>query len=115
MKVNANVILVKCKADKLYGMRVEERNGDWIRTWAFPIKEDLAIQEGFDKVKINGSFGITDEYPGCPYCETNQFCVCGQCEKISCYHGGEMVTCAWCGRTLSVQTKDKLVVTGGGY
>ena len=61
MKKEASVILAKCsQGQKLYGIRIEKREGDWIRTWAFPLKEEMAEKEGFDKVNFSGSF-ITDE------------------------------------------------------
>ena len=34
----AEVILMKCpETQKIYGVRVEEWQGDWFRTWAFPV------------------------------------------------------------------------------
>jgi hypothetical protein len=37
-EINATVVLEKCsKTKKLYGMRVEQRGRDWVRTWTFPI------------------------------------------------------------------------------
>ena len=116
MLVNANVILAKCSADKeLYGMRVEERDGDWVRTWAFKIKEEMARHEGFDKVSINGTYSRTSAYPGCPYCGGNGFIVCGVCKKISCYHDEEIGVCRWCGNASAVTTKERLDVTGGDF
>lgn len=116
MRVKANVILAKCRTDRqMYGIRVEERGGDWIRTWAFPIKEELAVQEGFDKVNINGSFTATEDYPGCPYCGTRNFFVCGRCGKLNCWSGEEFTTCRWCGNSAETRSADTLTVTGGGY
>ena len=68
MKKEASVILAKCASDKLYGIRIEKRDNDWVRTWAFKIKEEMAEKEGFDKVNFTGSFYTDEEYPGCPYC-----------------------------------------------
>ncbi len=115
MKLEANVILGKCYNKELYGMRVQKADGDWIRTWAFPIKEGTASEEGFDKVKITGSFHAADDYPGCPYCEGQGFIVCGVCKKISCYHGEEISVCHWCGNSSRVTISDSLDVSGGGY
>ena len=116
MRVKANVILAKCRTEReLYGMQVEERNGDWIRTWAFPIKEELATKEGFDKVQIHGSFQSTEDYPGCPYCGTEGFFVCSTCGKLNCWNGETTTVCKWCGKSAGVRTADSLDVTGGGY
>ena len=49
MKKEASVILAKCAQDKLYGIRIEKRDNDWVRTWAFKLKEETAEKEGFDK------------------------------------------------------------------
>lgn len=115
MKLEANVILGKCYNKELYGMRVQKIDGDWMRTWAFPIKAGAAQDEGFDNVKISGSFFSTKEYPGCPYCEQDDFIVCGACKKISCYHGEEISVCQWCGNSSAVSSSDSLDVSGGGY
>jgi hypothetical protein len=116
VRVKANVILAKCRTEKqLYGMRVQEVGGDWVRTWAFPIREELAVQEGFDKVSLQGSFGVTEDYPGCPYCGTKMFFVCGACGKLNCYHGEKITKCLWCMRSAETESKDTLDVTGGGY
>ena len=68
MKKEASVILAKCAQDKLYGIRIEKRDNDWVRTWAFKLKEETAEKEGFDKINFTGSFYTDEEYPGCPYC-----------------------------------------------
>ncbi|MCM1222240.1 MAG: hypothetical protein NC548_48005 [Lachnospiraceae bacterium] len=116
MIVNANIILAKCSSDnELYGMRVEERNGDWFRTWAFKIKEEMARREGFDRAVLSGNFYADEDYPGCPYCGGSDFTVCGACKKITCYRGGETNTCRWCGKVLRVVEADKLDVTGGDF
>ena len=71
MKKEASVILAKCAQDKLYGIRIEKRDNDWVRTWAFKLKEETAEKEGFDKINFTGSFYTDEEYPGCPYCGAN--------------------------------------------
>lgn len=116
MHVKANVILVKCtQSKKLFGMRVQQQGSDWIRTWAFPIQENVASKEGFGNVKIQGSLNVTDEYPGCPYCETKGFFSCGVCNKLNCYHGEELTKCEWCGNSAETSAVDEFEVEGGGY
>lgn len=116
MHIKANVVLAKCtKSKKMFGMRVQQQNSDWIRTWAFPIEEKTASKEGFDNVSIQGSLQSTEDYPGCPYCKANDFFSCGKCERLNCYHGEEITTCKWCGNTAQTSSVDKFEVKGGGY
>ena len=114
--LTATVVLARCnKTKKLYGMRVEKRGNDWVRTWAFPIDEQKAKHEGFEANKVSGSMNAVDDYPGCPYCGQKNFvhCICG---KISCW-GDEsnIFTCPWCGQTGEVQIAENFDVKGGGY
>lgn len=117
MRKEASVILAKCVQNKkLYGIRIEKRDNDWVRTWAFPIKEETAEKEGFDKINFTGSFYTDEEYPGCPYCGTKKCFVCGSCGKISCYDGSDKVVCSWCGAGGTATNDDeKLDVSGGGF
>ena len=97
MKKEANVILAKCKKDQLYGIRIEKRENDWVRTWAFRLQEEMAEKEGFDKVQLTGSFYTDDDYPGCPY-------------------GSDRVVCNWCGAGGRASRDDSAMdVTGGGF
>lgn len=115
--MKAEVILMKCpEAGRPYGVRAEERYGDWFRTWAFPIDEKRARSEGFDRNEVKGSLDAADEYNGCPYCGAKKFVVCGRCGKLSCWNKEERITCAWCGLTGNVETTTGDVsVKGGGY
>ena len=114
--LTATVVLARCnKTKKLYGMRVEKRGNDWVRTWAFPIDEQKAKQEGFEANKVSGSMNAVDDYPGCPYCGTRSFVHCS-CGKISCWSSeSKKHTCPWCGQTSEVQIAEKFDVKGGGY
>lgn len=119
--MQANVILCKCDHKHTFGIRVEKRGGDWVRTWAFKIDEDKAKNEGYDRVEINGSFDPVDGYPGCPYCGEIGL-VCCSCGKWNCAsslsepdrHGNEQFTCNWCGETGSVESVDIITGQGGG-
>lgn len=116
MKKEASVILAKCAQDKLYGIRIEKRDNDWVRTWAFKLKEETAEKEGFDKINFTGSFYTDEEYPGCPYCGAKKCFVCGNCGKVSCYDGSDKVVCNWCGSDGTAADDDgKLDVSGGGF
>lgn len=72
--MRAEVILMKCpESKKIFGVRTEERNGDWVRTWAFKVNERTAANEGFDKTIIRGNLYADDDYNGCPYCKAINF------------------------------------------
>jgi DNA-directed RNA polymerase subunit RPC12/RpoP len=120
--LNAKVIMARCsKNKKSFGIRIEQRGGDWIRTWAFPMDERKAKREKFDANTITGSLEEDDKYPGCPHCGSMGFVQCG-CEKIGC-NGGVRVydddtaeyTCPWCGNEIGLQAADSFDVSGGGY
>jgi hypothetical protein len=111
---------------------VEKRENDWVSTWAFPIDENKAKREGFDRNKIKGSLMPTADYPGCPYCGGEALIQCG-CGKMMCYstdnkaegksekrakdrHDEIAVHCHWCGTLLTeIQTVDSFTVKSGGY
>ena len=127
--MEANVILAKCsKNNRTFGIRVEKRENEWVRTWAFPIDEAKAKREGFDRTKINGSLRAVDRYPGCPYCENYSFVKCG-CEKVSCYKGsdepeekpdnkykGGSFLCNWCGAlSKEIITVESITVKAGDF
>jgi transcription elongation factor Elf1 len=119
--LNAKVIMAKCSStNKAFGMRIEQRGRDWVRTWAFPINERKAKREGFDANTVSGSMEPTDEYPGCPHCGNIGFVQCG-CEKIGCAGGVQAhgdyadYTCPWCGEDIELEAADGFDVSGGGY
>lgn len=96
--MEASVILMKCNNKRLFGVRVQKtEDGDWWRTWAFPIDENVASREGFDRQQIQGNLYTTEEYPGCPFCEGDGFVSCGKCHRLSCWHGELSMACTWCG------------------
>lgn len=98
MKV-ATVVLCRCpEGKKTYGVRFEKiQAGRWKYTWAFPLREVSAKREGYDDITVDGSIEADQTYPGCPYCGTGGFVICG-CGKLTCFIGeGEQYSCAWCG------------------
>ena len=129
----ASVILAKCEDDRTYGIRVEKRERDWVRNWAFPIDEGKAKREGFDKNKIKGTLDAVPEYPGCPYCKTSELVQCGSCDKMFCYKEGKssaksekkkerksddavFLQCPWCGVVIQeIQTVEAFDVKSGVY
>ncbi len=117
--MEANILLMKCpKTKKTYGVRIEKKSdGDWYRTWAFPIKERQAKSEGFDKTQVAGNLYPTEEYPGCPHCGSMNFVQCGKCKKISCWNGEENLHCDWCGTEMTniVTATEKFNVSGDKF
>jgi len=119
--LNAKVIMARCsKTKKSFGIRIEQRGRDWVRTWAFPIDERKAKREKFDANTVTGSMEAVDEYPGCPHCGDMKFVQC-VCEKISCmggicdYGDHAELTCPWCGYKGELENADNFDVSGGGY
>jgi hypothetical protein len=120
--LNAEVILSKCsKNGKSFGIRIEQRNSDWVRTWAFAIDGRKAKNEGFDANTVTGSMNATGEYPGCPHCGSKEIVYC-LCKKIGCQgsvvdHGDRRdYTCPCCKEYFrELTTVDSIDVSSGGY
>ena len=107
------VAVCKCpKSHKMFGVRFQQRNRrQWDYTWAFPIREDSARREGYDKTEIVGDIDPTSEYPGCPYCGAKYFVICS-CGKLNCnsYAFDNAFLCEWCGATGTLTS-----YTGSGF
>lgn len=126
MKIEAKVILAKCpyafnKSENLFGMRIQKFGSDWKRTWAFKIDAERAHNEGYDKEATYGTFDPTSEYPGCPYCHSNNLAQCS-CGKSFCFNAEEKSTnkiihlkCPWCGISGEYHSVETLDLQGGGY
>lgn len=93
--MKAAVILQKCtRARKTFGVRIQElEDGEWYRTWAFPIDEKRAGREGYDRTQVMSKLPAPQNYPGCPYCGCRNYFYDHNCGKISCYHGETAFTC----------------------
>ena len=122
--MEASVILAKCnKHNHTFGIRVEKRENEWVRTWAFPIDEAVAKREGFDRTKIQGALRAVDRYPGCPSCGDYDLVQCGGCKKISCYkingrYEGGSFRCHWCGiliKAKEIVTVESVTVKSGDF
>jgi hypothetical protein len=115
VSVNAKVVLCKCPKSKgLFGIRVEERENDWVRTWAFKIDENKAKRERFEETKITGSMTPTPEYPGCPYCGSVSVARCS-CGKLFCWSiETKTAVCPWCEQKGEYQTAEKIEFEGNG-
>lgn len=111
------IILSTCQhVNKVFGIRFEEFDrGNWVGTWAFPIKESVAQREGYDKVQITGSFSFANSYPGCPYCKAVSIFKCS-CGKNVCWDGEtKNVKCPICKQSvyLSGLVTDMMAGTDG--
>jgi hypothetical protein len=115
------VLKAKCKDSTesrplFFGMRIENRNNDWIRVWAFRINERDQASSEFDEIlPVQGTFDKTTEYPGCPYCSADSFLTCPCCKKLTCIAwGSPSGQCRWCGnRTDTKEWRAKPMVTDG--
>lgn len=116
MLVNAQIILVKCKSTKkLFGARIEEQQDkSWIMNWAFPIKENIAQNEGFDKNKLSADIYIDNAYPGCPDCGAKNIVRCSGCGKLSCFNNEPSFNCAWCSRQITAVSFDSPIELNAG-
>lgn len=118
--VEATVLLFKCdRSQSSYGVRVEKSSdGDWWRTWAFPVDFKQEKNENYAQQKVVGNFNFTEEFEGCPHCGGYGFMACGGCGKISCWREDltNPVTCQWCGVKCEVSTStDKFDASGSSF
>ena len=112
----ATVMMAKCQRQKMpFGIRTERTGTEWVCTWAFPLSQRSASNEGYDAVSVSGRITMTEEYPGCPYCKAGGWFKCGKCEKLTCYSGEKTVTCAWCGNTSECTVSDTFDLRGTGF
>lgn len=115
--MDATIIMIHCsKQHKAFAARAEKKSdGDWWRTYAFPISERIAHAEGYDQTPVRGNLYCTENYPGCPYCGSMNFVHCNKCHKLTCWHGESKMICPWCGNHMDniVTATDKFELTGG--
>ena len=77
---------MKCpETGKIYGVRTEERDGDWVRTWAFKISERTAANEGFDKAVADDRYLAVCRFAR-PWMEARMAEYGLTVRKFSCYH-----------------------------
>jgi len=119
--LNAKVILARCSQNRAcFGIRIEQRGHEWVRTWSFPLDENKARREGYNAASTVTMSGIDDNYPGCPFCKNIGIVQCA-CDKIGCGGGGRdygnyaEYSCPWCGDNCELEFAAGLNVSGGGY
>ena len=113
--MEAAVILAKCrKRNGIYGMRAQKmEDGDWWRTWAFPIEESRDYEKEFPDSSLRGNLYNTKQYPGCPYCGSVNLVQCNKCKKLSCWNGEDHLECPWCGQEIGNLVVSEDSVPGG--
>ena len=113
--MEATVLLAKCKKrNGYYGMRVQRlEDGDWWRTWAFPIDDRDAYRKESVVTSLRGNLFNTKQYPGCPYCGSINLVQCNKCGKLSCWNGEEQLSCPWCGHDMKNFVSSEVSVSGG--
>ena len=117
-KINeATVVMAKCKnAKKPFGIRMEKkRNSVWYCTWAFKLSERSAKNEGYGNTIVSGLVDLDEEWPGCPYCNSNGWFNCVNCGRLTCYSNETYVTCAWCNKSGECTPAEKFDLKGDGY
>jgi len=116
--MEAAVITIKCSSrNGMFGARIQKmEDGDWWRTWAFPLTASTARAERYDRVQVKGMLYPTPEYPGCPYCGAEAVVRCNGCGKLTCWKGETSLKCQWCGIQMENITvsRDGIAVRGGG-
>lgn len=80
------------------GLRLEEKaRNHWVADWAFQVKDCIAAKEGYDKTRVDGQFEFSQQFPGCPYCESHSFVLC-ECQTLLCYESRDRCfKCPKCG------------------
>ena len=96
------------------GITVDPRQGCYAFTWAFKINPDQTKRDGYDRTNVRGAVMYDPEFNSCPYCGSNQFCICNRCKKVVCYHSQEYVTCPNCGISSSLHLQESVDLSGGG-
>ena len=116
MRKTVTVICSRCGKNKtLYGIRTEKTSGRWYFTWAFPLKDSVAKNEGWSDTVINESPSNREDFNGCPYCKSKALIYCSNCHQLNCYNSEEYFTCAWCGQGGTVSNTGWGSLSGGGY
>jgi len=112
----AFAVMATCDRTKQsYGITVDPVNSRELKlVWAFKIDKTKAHREGYDKVKVRGGIVKDDNFPGCPYCGTKDFYVCGNCNAIVCYHGERTIVCPCCGNRGEIEIVESIELQGGG-
>lgn len=114
-EVDTTVLLTRCINKQFYGVKVQKmQDGDWWRTFAFPVNDSRAKNERYEQDQIQGSLRCTAEYPGCPYCGAKSFVLCNKCHKMTCYQGETTLLCSWCGNHMdNITTTTQFTLSGG--
>ena len=117
-KKDMMVVMATCyRAKRPWGITIEKKGRHCEFQWAFPLAQDKARREGFDRNSFSGEVQFAGEYPGCPYCGSTGFFQCGKCNAVTCLpeDAGSKVTRPACGTPLTLETGRDFDFKGGGY
>jgi hypothetical protein len=93
-----------CSTDRSTRTATFRRVGDEFqlaRVGPEPIPADGAPGGG---LPVNGSFGLSPEYRGCPGCRSDSYVRCGSCGELGCWRSTQpYFTCGHCGNGGRVQ------------
>lgn len=111
----AFAVMAQCSETKQpFGITVDPQGHVMKLVWAFKMSAQQGHRERFDERHVSGSIALDPNFPGCPYCGSKQFVVCGNCGTVSCYHGQELFTCPSCGIRSTVEQTESIDLKGGG-
>jgi hypothetical protein len=113
--LNVVIVLGRCRTSRqMFGMRYEEQSrGVWAADWAFPVKEQTAKRERFDRSEIRGKLEFAKEYPGCPSCGSAGAFKCS-CGKVGCWDTeSKRVKCPWCNDSITLDGVVDRLSAGG--
>ena len=106
--------LAACEETKKpFAITVDPNGRELKFVWAFKIDRAKAHRERFDARHVQGAVTYDKNFPGCPYCHSNQFWICS-CGTVVCWHGQERVTCPNCGYTGGLEFVESIDLKGGG-
>lgn len=94
------IVFARCQANRQpFGIRFEQAGTrTWAGVWAFPMREETAKREGYDRTHISGEITLTAAYPGCPHCRSASIVRCGSCTHVTCLNAERHeFACPWCG------------------
>ena len=111
----AIAVLAVCEeTKKSFGITIDPKGRELRFIWAFKIDKEKAHREKFDAHNVKGAIVLDKNFPGCPYCHTKHFYICGYCGTVVCFHGQNVVTCPSCGNTGEIQYVESFDLKGGG-
>lgn len=92
-------VVARCRTTRQqFGIRFEQLERDiWLAVWSFRLSEGSQGRDAGAVKAIDGRFGMSSAFRGCPGCGCEAFIQC-ECGGLTCRDPGKKsVKCAWCG------------------